>query len=156
MSLSELAEGRKVQLTDGREAIIRFAGQTTFAPGIWVGVELDDASGKNDGTVQGERYFECPMGHGMFVRPATLKVLPGPPASYLPPVKKKPARPSSTASSKGSTPVEPKLGATPALGRTASVSRVSLACSSLLLPLSAHLFAFLTRPDAFWTRSKQY
>ena len=32
MSLSELAEGRKVQLSDGREAVIRFAGQTGFAP----------------------------------------------------------------------------------------------------------------------------
>ena len=73
--------GRKVQLGDGREAVIRFAGQTSFAPGIWVGVELDDASGKNDGTVQGEQYFECPMGYGMFVRPGSLKVLAGPPAA---------------------------------------------------------------------------
>ena len=32
--------------------------------GAWVGLELDDAQGKNDGVVRGYRYFCCPPNHG--------------------------------------------------------------------------------------------
>merc|ERR1719320_1073209 len=40
-----------------------------FKPGIeWIGLELYKGSGKNDGTVQGVTYFECPMGKGSFVQ----------------------------------------------------------------------------------------
>merc|ERR1712046_279426 len=34
------------------------------------GVALDKPVGKNDGSVQGKKYFECPAGHGIFVRQA--------------------------------------------------------------------------------------
>jgi dynactin 1 len=48
--------------------------------------------------VQGERYFDCPMGYGMFVRPTTVTVIAQPP-----PPQPKPAaaarRPSSRPSS---------------------------------------------------------
>lgn len=36
----------------GLEGTVRFVGMTEFAPGIWVGVELPTASGKNNGTVK--------------------------------------------------------------------------------------------------------
>ena len=36
--------------------------------GKWIGVALDDAKGKNNGTVQGKRYFTCDENHGIFVR----------------------------------------------------------------------------------------
>ena len=67
--------GQNVKLNDGRNAKIRFAGNTLFAPGDWLGVELENNSGKNDGAVQGQRYFLCEPGHGMFIRPsaATLR-----------------------------------------------------------------------------------
>ena len=97
--MTELAAGQTIRLSDGRNGIIRFVGQTLFAAGDWVGVELEDDTGKNDGSVQGERYFECPMGHGMFVRPTTVTVLAQPPrpsskaAAAAP--GRKPARPSS-------------------------------------------------------------
>lgn len=48
---------------------VRFSGETQFAAGTWVGVELDAPEGKNDGTVQEVRYFECAPQHGLFTRP---------------------------------------------------------------------------------------
>lgn len=36
-----------------RPGILQFIGETQFAPGTWCGVQLDDATGKNDGSVGG-------------------------------------------------------------------------------------------------------
>ncbi|KAK3988169.1 dynein associated protein-domain-containing protein [Cladorrhinum sp. PSN332] len=109
--MTELAVGQKIQLSDGRTGFIRYVGQPHFAQGDWVGVELDDGTGKNDGSVQGERYFDCEMGYGMFVRPVTITVLaqpPPPPPKPPAAVKRPPSRPTSLqtfgASSRGPTP----------------------------------------------------
>jgi dynactin 1 len=79
--MAELRLGQTVRLSDGRQGTIRFVGGTHFAQGEWVGVELEDDSGKNDGSVQGERYFDCDPGRGMFVRPGTVTVLAQPPTA---------------------------------------------------------------------------
>ncbi len=55
--------------------VVQYVGQTTFASGYWVGLRLDSPSGKNDGSVQGTQYFECPPLHGLFVRPGQLKII---------------------------------------------------------------------------------
>ncbi|ORZ26125.1 hypothetical protein BCR42DRAFT_401631 [Absidia repens] len=40
---------------------LKFIGVTRFKPGTWAGIELDIVgTGKNDGCVQGLRYFSCP------------------------------------------------------------------------------------------------
>jgi dynactin 1 len=57
----------------GCRAIVRFNGQTAFATGAWIGLELDQPVGKNDGSVQGQRYFDCRPAHGVFMRAAQLQ-----------------------------------------------------------------------------------
>jgi len=52
---------------------VAFLGETEFAAGTWVGVILEEPCGKNDGSVQGVRYFKCKPLHGMFVREGVAK-----------------------------------------------------------------------------------
>lgn len=44
--------------------ILQFCGPTDFASGEWAGVELETSVGKNDGSVGGVSYFQCPPNHG--------------------------------------------------------------------------------------------
>lgn len=39
-----------------RAGILQYLGETKFAPGNWCGVQLDEPTGKNDGTVDGVQY----------------------------------------------------------------------------------------------------
>jgi len=58
-----------------KRGTVRFVGPTKFAPvGQWVGIEYDEPMGKNDGSVQGEKYFTCNPSHGVFVRPEKVTV----------------------------------------------------------------------------------
>lgn len=45
---------------------LRYCGPTEFANGIWAGIELDDPGGKNDGSIGGISYFQCPQNHGKY------------------------------------------------------------------------------------------
>lgn len=76
--LSDFDIGQAIELSDGRTATVQYTGNTQFAPGDWLGVVLDDATGKNDGSVQGQRYFDCRPGYGMFLRPAAATVVDEP------------------------------------------------------------------------------
>ena len=42
--------------------------------GPWIGIQLDEPVGKNDGSVAGMRYFECEPNTGVFVRAAKVEV----------------------------------------------------------------------------------
>ncbi|KAL0956076.1 hypothetical protein HGRIS_002245 [Hohenbuehelia grisea] len=75
----------------GFEGILRYLGEIDGKPGLWAGVELSGGfagKGKNNGTVAGKQYFNCPPNCGVFV--ASTKLSP-------PTV----GRPSSVASSHG-------------------------------------------------------
>lgn len=69
--------GTIVTVPQGR-GVVRFAGPTSFSAGKWVGIELDENNGKNDGAVNGITYFTCKPSHGVFVRPSQIKGTFGP------------------------------------------------------------------------------
>ncbi|CAO3564002.1 unnamed protein product [Mortierella alpina] len=70
----DISLGTRVEVS-GNLGYVRYAGQTSFAPGRWVGVELDLPKGKNGGVVEGRRYFECKAQHGVFVRPSQARIV---------------------------------------------------------------------------------
>lgn len=105
---------------------IAFLGAITGKPGKWVGVVLDYAGGKNDGTVAGVRYFDAKANHGLFAKPRMIKVLesadggakggvkapPSPTPKSAVDSKKAPPPPTSTIAAK--TPAKPKEPEKPA------------------------------------------
>ena len=71
--------GQKVETQDGKQGTVRYIGPLHVASGEWLGLELPDDTGKNDGAVKGERYFNCAPGHGIFVRKeSAVKILSQP------------------------------------------------------------------------------
>uniref|UniRef100_A0A8D0G0M1 Dynactin subunit 1 n=1 Tax=Strix occidentalis caurina TaxID=311401 RepID=A0A8D0G0M1_STROC len=70
-----LKVGSRVEVIGkGHRGTVAYVGATLFATGKWVGVILDEAKGKNDGTVQGRKYFTCEENHGIFVRQSQIQV----------------------------------------------------------------------------------
>lgn len=56
-----------------------YVGEVPEIPGglgAWVGVQLDEPMGKNDGAVGGKRYWGTGDGpkHGIFVRPERVEI----------------------------------------------------------------------------------
>jgi CAP-Gly domain-containing linker protein 3/4 len=70
--LAEASIGDRVMLVDRRKGMIRYSGETQFAPGHWFGIELEKPLGKNDGSVNGIRYFHCPPNFGLFANPSRI------------------------------------------------------------------------------------
>eukprot|EP00088_Acartia_fossae_P069147 TRINITY_DN8946_c0_g1_i5.p1 TRINITY_DN8946_c0_g1~~TRINITY_DN8946_c0_g1_i5.p1 ORF type:complete len:250 (-),score=59.86 TRINITY_DN8946_c0_g1_i5:255-1004(-) len=78
ISSKGIAEGARCQVSVAgqmeRRGTVRYVGKPDFQPGWWVGVQYDEPVGKNDGSVNGKRYFTCPAKYGGFVRPNNLEV----------------------------------------------------------------------------------
>ncbi|GAA5882052.1 hypothetical protein JCM3774_005123 [Rhodotorula dairenensis] len=78
---SNLVPGARCQVSLSevlhRRGTVRFVGPTEFGAkdaSIWVGVEWDEPVGKNDGTVDGKRYFLTGPLRASFVRPDKVTV----------------------------------------------------------------------------------
>ncbi|ORY05223.1 hypothetical protein K493DRAFT_42482 [Basidiobolus meristosporus CBS 931.73] len=69
LTASGLQIGDRVHVESANlSGTLRFLGSTKFKPGIWAGVELDnEGTGKNDGVVDGVRYFSCAPKSGLFI-----------------------------------------------------------------------------------------
>ncbi|UNI20134.1 hypothetical protein JDV02_006252 [Purpureocillium takamizusanense] len=73
---------------DARRGVVRYVGEVNEIPsgrGTWVGVQLDEPVGKNDGSIAGTRYWGEPveLKHGVFVRPERVEVGEFPPLDDL-------------------------------------------------------------------------
>ncbi|XP_052089528.1 CAP-Gly domain-containing linker protein 1-like isoform X4 [Mytilus californianus] len=62
----ELHVGDRIVISGVKSGTLLYFGKTHIASGFWCGIELDEPDGKHDGSVEGVRYFECRVGHGIF------------------------------------------------------------------------------------------
>ena len=75
-----IAVGKRCRVgeDDTRRGVVQYVGDVKEIPGLgaWVGVELDEPVGKNDGSVGGVRYWgeESEVKRGIFVRPDRVEV----------------------------------------------------------------------------------
>ena len=74
MASVEPSPGALVEVSLGR-GVVRFCGPTDFAGGKWVGIELSEPKGKNDGSVGGVVYFSCKPSYGVFMKPSQVRVI---------------------------------------------------------------------------------
>ncbi|TGZ41043.1 hypothetical protein CRM22_011236 [Opisthorchis felineus] len=125
MTEFKLKVGTRVEVI-GKDSIgtVAFIGPTQFSTGKWVGVVLDEPKGKNNGTVQGKRYFTCDENFGIFVRPTQLKLLDGQNEASL--MSSSVLSESSAISDTGSTQSGPKSAKPPSRsGSSSSLSSVN-------------------------------
>ncbi|KAK4146516.1 CAP Gly-rich domain-containing protein [Dichotomopilus funicola] len=75
-----IAAGKRCKIgeDDSRRGEIMYVGDVKEIPGTgaWVGVQLDEPVGKNDGSIGGTRYWgeESELKRGLFVRPERVEV----------------------------------------------------------------------------------
>ena len=66
--------GDTVLVSAKHRAVVRYVGQTTFAEGLWYGLELEREIGKHEGTVLGQFYFVAPRKRGTFMKRESLSL----------------------------------------------------------------------------------
>ena len=57
---------QRVLVGGAERGFVMFVGYSHFKEGVWIGVELERPKGKNDGSIDGQRYFNCSPGYGVF------------------------------------------------------------------------------------------
>ncbi|EUC46580.1 hypothetical protein COCMIDRAFT_92529, partial [Bipolaris oryzae ATCC 44560] len=85
--MATIRVGQTVETTGEQQGIVRYVGPIHVSDGTFVGIELPTPTGKNDGSVRGERYFTCPPGHGLFIRDSSIAAIisqPVPPPPSTP------------------------------------------------------------------------
>jgi tubulin-folding cofactor B len=76
-----IAVGKRCRVgsDDARRGEVKYVGEVAEIPGgtgAWVGIQLDEPVGKNDGAINGTRYWgdESEVKRGVFVRPERVEV----------------------------------------------------------------------------------
>src|SRR5690348_7278260 len=69
----EIEVGCVVSYAIGKSGVVRFVGETDFAQGEWVGIELDKPEGKNNGELNGRVYFTCAPNYGLFCKKSQVR-----------------------------------------------------------------------------------
>lgn len=72
-STANFRVGQRVVANGVKPGVICYLGTTHFAKGIWAGIILDTFEGKNNGSVNGVKYFECEPNRGLFLKPERLR-----------------------------------------------------------------------------------
>lgn len=62
----EIKVGDRVTVGGVKNGIVEYIGTIHISPGVWCGIKLDEPVGKNDGQIQGVRYFTCEPKFGVF------------------------------------------------------------------------------------------
>ncbi|OQR95304.1 hypothetical protein ACHHYP_00116 [Achlya hypogyna] len=70
-----VAVGQRVLVSGKLAGRVAFVGSVHYTKGDLVGVVLDAPVGKNNGTLKGHVYFECPPGHGLMVHPCEVTIV---------------------------------------------------------------------------------
>lgn len=74
--LPDFQLGDRVLIGGKEPGTLLFKGPTKFASGNWIGVELDEPEGTNDGTLKGIAYFTCKPNYGIFAPEDKIAHLP--------------------------------------------------------------------------------
>jgi CAP-Gly domain-containing linker protein 1 len=131
-----------------KKGYLRYLGVTEFAKGEWAGVELDEKIGKNDGSVNEKRYFQCEALFGVFAPITKVEKLIE--KTKLPP-------PTATPLSKLSL-LKPKVGLATTLKKNLSGSQESINSmkseQSNLSISASQKSTTLKRPSTMLTKSK--
>ncbi|KAF6831123.1 cell polarity protein alp11 [Colletotrichum plurivorum] len=76
-----IAVGKRCRVggDDSRRGVVKYVGEVKEIPGglgPWIGIQLDEPVGKNDGSIGETRYWgeESTLKHGVFVRPERVDV----------------------------------------------------------------------------------
>lgn len=70
----KMTVGARCEVNPGQKrGVVRFVGRVEgVPPGWWVGVEYDEPVGMNNGTVKGQKLFDCHNGYGSLQRPKNV------------------------------------------------------------------------------------
>ncbi len=71
---ADISIGQRVLIGNVMAGTVQFVGHTHFADGLWIGVELDMSKGRNDGSIDDHRYFQCDPNHGLFAPPSKVSL----------------------------------------------------------------------------------
>ena len=62
------------KISGDRRGTIRYVGPLETKPGVFIGIELDEPLGRNNGSFEGKALFHCSDKHGLFIRPKEVEI----------------------------------------------------------------------------------